>query len=172
MFRNDVNEVYFEWLLELVCEGVYAKRIQYRRLLRWLHKTEFTYSIPMDANRAEDGIDLRGRFGSPDLDDTPCSVLEMMVALAIRCEDHIMGDPDIGNRTGKWFWGMITNLKLNQMTDSSFNPEYVDEIIDRLLCRRYAKNGEDSLFTVNRRTEDMRKVDIWYQMCWYLDENL
>ena len=38
------------------------------------------------------------------LDNKTCSVLEMMIALAIRCEEHIMDDPDVGNRTGQWFW--------------------------------------------------------------------
>ena len=76
--------------------------------------------IPMDGNRAEDGIDLRYRFGHEQhysdamvasfLDDRPCSVLEMMIALSIRCEEHIMDDPDVGNRTGQWFWSMIASL--------------------------------------------------------------
>ena len=35
----------------------------YRRLFYKLHDTEFAYTIPMDGNRAEDGIELRYRFG-------------------------------------------------------------------------------------------------------------
>lgn len=46
------------------------------------------------------------------LDNRPCSVLEMIIALAIRLEEHIMDDPDIGNRTGQWFWDMIVSLGL------------------------------------------------------------
>lgn len=38
--------------------------------------------------------------------------LEMIIALAIRLEEHIMDDPDIGNRTGQWFWDMIVSLGL------------------------------------------------------------
>lgn len=33
------------------------------KLLRHLHNIDFQYMLPMDGNRAEDGIDLRYRFG-------------------------------------------------------------------------------------------------------------
>ena len=39
-----------------------------------------------------------------------CSVLEMMVALAICCEETYMDNPNIGNRTGQWFWNMVKNI--------------------------------------------------------------
>lgn len=143
-----------------------------------LHETEFVFTIPMDDNRAVDGIDLRYRFGDECsfpgpmiaslLDDSPCSVLEMMVALAVRCEEHIMDDPDIGNRTGKWFWGMIRNLGLDGMNDFRFDCRYVDDVLYRLLERRYGRNGDGGLFTVNNG-RDMRQTDIWYQMNYYLD---
>ena len=122
MTKNELNDAYFNWMYQLVFDGRYSKRLSYQKLLRELHRIEFTYSIPMDGNRAEDGVDLRYRFGyengysssmvSTYLDNRTCSVLEMMIALAIRCEEHIMDDPDIGNRTGQWFWNMIVNLLL------------------------------------------------------------
>ena len=105
MTKNELNDAYFNWMYQLVFDGRYSKRLSYRKLLRELHRIEFTYSIPMDGNRAEDGVDLRYRFGyengysssmiSVYLDNRMCSVLEMMIALAIRCEEHIMDDPDI-----------------------------------------------------------------------------
>ena len=133
----------------------------------------------MDGNRAEDGIDLRYRFGReysyPDamiasyLDDRPCSILEMMTALAIRCEEHIMDDPDIGNRTGQWFWSMLVNLGLGSMYDAKFDRYRVDRILERLLDREYGRNGKGGLFTVNNG-RDMRTTEIWYQMNYYLSE--
>jgi hypothetical protein len=123
----------------------------------------------MDSNRVEDAVDLRKQFG---LLGNPysCSVLEMMVALAVRCERHIMGSIEIGDRTGEWFWEMIFNLGLDGMDNVNFDPEYVDMVTSRLLTRRYKSNGEGGLFTVNNRPEDMRIADIWYQMAWYLSE--
>ena len=165
-----MNDPYFEWLLEIVCEGKYMKRLQYRRLLGWLYKTEFVYVLPIDSSRAEDGLDLRVRFGDPDITNKPCSVLEVMVALAIRCEEHIMANQELGDRTGKWFWGMVGNLGLDQMSDFSFDPEYVDFVISKFLFREYDPSGKGGLFTVKDPREDMRTVDIWCQMCWYLSE--
>jgi len=143
-------------------------------LLSYLHDVEFVYSIPKDANRANDGIDLRYRYAYDLLDDPrrelggPCSVFEMMVGLAIRCESF-MDDTAYGDRTGQWFWGMITNLGLGHMTDSKFDEREADVIIDRFLNREYEPNGKGGLFTVRNYDEDLRDVEIWNQLCYYLD---
>lgn len=180
MNRDELKELYFDWMYRLVRNGTPSRRVSYRKLLRSLYNIDFIYEIPMDGNRAEDGIDLRYRFGSENyyddamiaayLDDVPCSVLEMMIALSIRCEEHIMDDPDIGDRTGLWFWGMVSNLGLEDMSDMRFNSGIVEDAIERCLNREYGRNGEGGLFTVKRSRQDMRSVEIWYQMCWYLDE--
>lgn len=179
MTKNELNKKYFEWMYQLVYHEGYSKRLSYRKLLDRLHDTEFIYIISMDGNRAEDGIDLRYRFGyehkyehpmiAAYLDDRSCSVLEMLIALSIRCEEHIMDDPDIGNRTGQWFWNMIVNLGLDSMTDEKFNVRYVDEIISKFLNRKYKRNGDGGLFTVDNYKYDLRTAEIWYQMCWYLE---
>ncbi len=89
MTKNELNDAYFNWMYQLVFDGRYSKKLSYRKLLRELHRIEFTYSISMDGNRAEDGVDLRYRFGyenrysnsmiSAYLDNRMCSVLEMIV---------------------------------------------------------------------------------------------
>ncbi len=103
------------------------------------------------------------------LDCRPCSVLEMMIALAIRLEEHIMDDPEVGNRTGQWFWNMIVNLGLGSMNDSRFNKLYVQNIIHKFLEREYQPNGKGGLFTIEDCRYDLREIEIWYQACWYLD---
>ena len=172
----DLNTEYFEWMCGLVCNNRYTKTVSYRMLLTCLHNTDFTYTIPRDENRAEDGLDLRYRFAyenhienAEDHIYGPCSVLEMMIALAIRCEENIMDDPSYGNRTGQWFWGMIVNLGLGSMTDDRFDEQFVDDVIFKLLNREYEPNGKGGLFTVRNCKYDLRTVEIWYQMCWYLD---
>lgn len=178
--RDRIHNEYFEWLYDLACGNRYSKQISYRKLLIQLHSTVFRYSIPMDRNRAEDGIDLRYRFAismrhndSPeyimDILDGPCSVLEMMVALAMRCEETIMDDAGVGNRTGQWFWGMVTNLGLGSMMDNRFDKRVVDDIINRFLDREYEPDGEGGLFTVRYCDSDLRDIEIWHQLCWYLD---
>lgn len=179
MIQDKLNDEYFNWMHNLVCDKVYRRGLSYLKLLRCLHDIVFSYSIPMDGNREADGIDLRYRFGyekqyddsmiANSLDNRPCSVLEMMIALAFRCEEHIMDDPEEGNRTGKWFWDMIENLGLKSMIDDIFDKDYVTDTVNIFLNREYARNGEGGLFKINSQEIDMRSVEIWYQMCWYLD---
>ena len=181
MTEIELNNEYFEWMCQLVCNERYSRRLSYQKLLRHLHNIDFQYMLPMDGNRAEDGIDLRYRFGyekeyegpmiASYLDNRPCSVLEMLIALAFRCEEHIMTDPDIGNRMGQWFWNMIVSLGLAAMDDGRFHEDRADYILDRFERRDYEYNGAGGLFTVNHPTEDMRWLDIWYQLMHYLQEN-
>jgi hypothetical protein len=141
-----------------------------------LHQIEFTFFVPNDVNRAKDGVDLRYRFTMvedderiTDIQDGPCTVLEMMVSLSIRCEETIMDDTRMGDRTGQWFWGMINNLRLSGMTDANFDKEYVDLCISRFLNRNYDPDGLGGLFRIRRCEVDLRNVEIWHQLCWYLD---
>lgn len=80
-----------------------------------------------------------------------------------------MDDPRIGNRTGQWFWGMITNLGLGSITDDQFDKRYVDTVVTTFLSRKYERNGKGGLFTIRGCNRDLRKIDIWKQLCWYLD---
>lgn len=177
-----LHNEYFDWMCELIDHDEYDENLSYKKLLCYLNDEEFIYILEMDGNRAQDGIDLRYRFGyevgysrefiEENLDDQPCSILEMMVALSIRCEESIMDDPDIGDRTGKWFWDMVSSLGLDTMTDSRFNEKRVNGILYKFLHRTYKPNGQGGLFTVKHRGKDMRDVEIWYQMMWHLDEYL
>lgn len=171
---------YFEWMCKLVYDEKYFKHRSYQKLLTYLNNREFVYILDMDGNRAEDGIDLRYRFGYENhcdypiiahyLDVRPCSILEMMVALAFRCEEHIMGDPDIGDRTGQWFWGMVASLGLENMDDVGFDERYADGIIERFLNREYKRDGKGGLFTVKHSHRDLSSIEIWYQMHSYLNQ--
>lgn len=182
MTQNKLNKLYFKWMCDLVEDENHPGTQYYQKLLYRLHEIEFTYIIEMDGNRAADGIELRYRFGFENgysrelieeyLDYKPCSVLEMMVALAFRCEEQIMDDPEMGNRTGQWFWTMIVNLGLSSMDDSEFDDHYVEEVISRFLNRRYRMNGKGGLFILNHCQRDLRRIEIWYQLMWYLDEFL
>lgn len=182
MSKDELNNEYFEWMYELVYDKSRSRGLSYRKLLFALHTMEFTYSIGLDGNRCEDGIDLRYKFGYEHsynediitryLADTPCSILEMMIALTIRCEGNIMQDSEIGDRTSYWFWTMIDNLGVGMMSDLKFDKDYVTLVLNNFLNRDYGYHGEGGLFTVSKPRRDMRNVEIWYQMCWYLEEYL
>lgn len=174
--RSKIEKLYFEWMFDLVCEGRYAETISYKKLLTYLHNVEFTYSMSKDADRAADGVELRYRFAydtgyicAEDYLEGPCSVLEMMIALAIRCEE-VMDDTAYGDRTAQWFWKMIINLGLGDMLDSRFDEYHVEAVIDRFLNREFEPDGRGGLFKVRRCDYDLRHVEIWKAMCWMLDE--
>lgn len=166
-----MRDEYFEWLLGLIDDGRIA---EYQKLLSYLDNTDFRILIENDNYRAEDGINLRSRHarGWDNRDSKQCSVLEMLVALSLRCEEEIMNDYTVGDRTATWFWGMIDNLGLTSMTDRRFNSLTVHDKVNRFLDRRYASNGDGGLFTVAKPRRDMRSVEIWYQMLWYLNDIL
>lgn len=174
-FKDRINDEYFDWLCEVVDSKRFSKHVSYRKLLMHLHNIEFTWFIPYDDNRADDGIMLRRKYALAHHDEElsdyisgPCSVLEMMAALAIRCEESIMDDTLFGNRTGQWFWGMIHNLGLSPMNDSNFDAEFVDDVIARFLNREYEPDGKGGLFTIKNCDHDLRTVEIWRQLSWYL----
>lgn len=178
MTESVIEREYFEWMLNIVGEDDYLDDNSYRKLLTYLHGVEFKYRIRRDMGRAKDGIDLRRRFardyervGIEEIEtylSGPCSVLEMMIALAFRCEE-IMDNPVLGDRTRQWFWKMIINLGLGPMTDGNFDIDVVKDTVDVFLRRNYEPDGRGGLFTVRRTTRDLRRVEIWTQMMWYLD---
>lgn len=180
MTREYIVDEYFCWMYDLVFDRRYSGKHSYRSLLLYLYNTDFNYILEMDGNRAEDGICLRYRFAdefrvpqpaaATYLDSKPCSVLEMMVALALRCEEHIMGDPDYGDRVGRWFWEMIESLGLANMSDGAVDYTKTNDILQVFMIRKYKSNGQGGLFTIHNNQVDMRKEEIWYQMHWYLDE--
>lgn len=174
-FEKQIKEEYFTWMYNYVCKGRAHDNVSYRKIFMLLHDIEFTFSIPNDINRARDGVDLRYRFNiEMDIDnvmdilDGPCSVLEMMVALAIRCEESIMDDTRYGDRTGQWFWNMMHNLGIDYMTDERFDKQLAEDNIYRFIDRRYTPDGKGGLFYIKDCEDDLRDVEIWSQLCWYL----
>lgn len=174
--RDKLEAEYFEWIYLMM----FGSDGSYTRLLAELHRIPFRYTIPMDGNREADGINLRYRFGyecgykdyiiAQYLDIPPCTVLEMMTALAIRCEE-IMERADNANLTGEWFRGMLSSLGLMGMNNARIDISAVHKIVTRFLDRKYDRNGKGGLFTVSRKC-DMRNVEIWYQMQYWLDEKI
>lgn len=178
MTHSKVRDDYFEWMYNKVCQNRYDNGITYRKLLSYLHRVEFTYMLRNDEDRAYDGIQLRHRYALLFEDDYeyvryclgggPCSVLEMIVALAIRCEESIMDDPQIGDRTGQWFWDMMVSLGLGSMTDSRFDECYIYDTIMRFMDRDYSPDGHGGLFTIRNCEMDVSRLPIWTQMCYFL----
>lgn len=178
MTSEKIEKSYFKWMCQLVSDK--GQEVEYDKLLYFLSSIEFTYSNPMDRNRYGDGLSLRYRFAydkhfdSEEIRlvlDEPCSVLEMMVALALRCEEDIACSTE-GDRTCVWFWKMIESLGLIDMTNEYFDIDEAELIIFRFLDRDYDRTGHGGLFTVHGAPYDMRDAEIWMQMNWYMNSIL
>ncbi len=169
---DDLWASYKDWLLRLVHVDSHG----YFKLFEQLHNRVFTYVIPMDENRASDGISLREDFYSEmrisegvfdHRDD--CSVLEMLVALSLRIEREYAGDP-LDERPGEIFWELLANLDLDQFEDRFYSGSIVNDILDRWMTRQFAYNGDGSPFPICRPSRDQRYIEMWSQMMEYLSE--
>lgn len=151
-----------------------------------LHSTPFNVYIVRDENRASDGRNLRGRFAFGTsyqdysvLDQKPCSMLEMMVALCERFDEDNVRTDESGNRMKLWFWEMLQNTGLDFFDDSMSywysdegvgTDEIMSEIIEKVNRREYSDDGSGGFFPLKEPKNDQRLVEIWLQMQAYFQE--
>ncbi|MBQ0143251.1 MAG: hypothetical protein KBT06_10755 [Prevotellaceae bacterium] len=146
----------------------------YSKLIEALNTTEFYALIERDENRIADGRDMRRTFlyDTNDysfneyvyLENLPVTVLEVLLGLAYRCENTILGDPDYGNRTGEWFYTMLESMNVINYDDYNFDIYDVDLAVHYMLERNYSPDGAGGLFYVPNAKHDMRECEIWHQM--------
>ena len=166
-------DAYFQWLKELIGDEYIEG--QYQKLLWKLYSTPFYYELDYDRNRAMDGLSLRKKFFMhvaqmpepmmPTGDPYPCSVLEMMLALARDADDYLTYDPDLGDSTGRWFWVMLENLGLDIYDDFNYFEENVSRILTVFMYHQYSPDGRNGgLFPCPGVERDLRKTDLWWQL--------
>lgn len=173
---------YFEWLCDRIEAGAVMPEQSYIQLCHALHSSVYYALVPNDDNRGADGIDLRQAYFSctgrrVSMDD-PCSVFEMLVALADRIAFQLEGYDGVLQLNAKdYFWMMIRNLGLEKCTDDVLINEpdemfVVRNAVEKLLNREYKPDGScGGLFPLKNADKDQRNVEIWYQMHRYLLEN-
>lgn len=164
------EKTYFMWLLD----AVHFDRLNYRDLMELLHKTEFHWELDRDESRAIDGVYLREDYeletGIHVIRNDSCSVLEMLVALALRIDSEYISSMDSINPE-PIFWEMIRNLGLSIMTDRHFDGQKASNILHNWMDRMFRSDGFGSIFPLKHTEKDQRKVEIWGQMLEYLSEN-
>lgn len=159
---------YMDWIIELF-DGS-----EHTCLFKHLMTIDFRWSVQLDGNlipcvrrfRDKMGRDYDGPRGNP-------TVLEILVSLAVECEDKIMHNEEFGNRTCQWFWMMLYNLGINVYDDIHYTnriAEEIDDKVDTFLDRTYNYYGEGGIFTVDRPYYDMRLAPLWEQLNWELNE--
>lgn len=194
--------LYFNWLCVLVHADDYMGKEWYI-LSKILHDIEFYWTVANDDNRAEDGVKLRevwrsslkneaedlgvGLYVPLDALNGPCTMLEMMVALASRIESDMMQIDSEGNRTWLWFWYMVHNLLADAdprnchwwhdtCHDETITPlegSTIKEMVRKCLDREYEPDGSGGCLFPMIRSEacDRREVELWYQTNDWLNEN-
>lgn len=188
---TDVSELsnpnrrrYFLFLCRQVRIDKPSKHIRksYERVAELLHQEAFyaARGIDNDWNRANDAYQLRRSYicQHPETNEDlrgPISVLEMMVALAKRCEEQIMKSLDGKDRTSEWFNVMMDSLGLLDLDDDTpvdHLSEIVGSTIERALMRDYDADGRGGFWACHRPIKDMRNMEIWFQMMQYLNERM
>ena len=179
MSKNELISAYHFWFCDLINTNQSTR--SYTLLTKKLEDTYFSWTVPNDDNRAYEGTNLRERFCDEnniryvcEYFNDECSMLELIVALAYRCES-IMADQYGNMPMTKWFWDMMGNIGLSKFTDEVWTAIDGDLNVDRILREvndwTYRRNGQGSLFPLNHAKQDQRKVELWYQLNAYLLEN-
>lgn len=176
---DNFANAYRNWLIQQMGAEDYGV------LFDILYETEFVWTLERDADRAEDGKDLRVRFAEqsgmdiPDgIRDWPCSFLEMLIGLAYSIEEKITYDPRYGDQTASWFWTIMGNLHLDAIDDDMFfecgsmMDAEIRDICETVMWRDYRDDGYGGMFPLQHPNSDQRKVEIWYQANAYILEKM
>ena len=99
-----MTEGYLRRLKSLILPAPNHKH--YHILMNELFEREFVPMLGRDDNRAADGLYLREEFGA-STDSKPCSILEMLIALAGRFDGNSGFDPE---EVWENFWNMMRNV--------------------------------------------------------------
>jgi hypothetical protein len=146
---------------------------KYSNLLSDLYSEDFVIVIERDINRSIDGTNLRFQYADEhsymdilDILEAPCSVLEMMIALALRYKNSTLYGYNYD--VSDIFWDMIDNMGLKDQTDNNYDSDKVLDAIDILVDREYGYDGSGGgLFIVPNPRHDMRDTELWFQINWY-----
>lgn len=157
--------------------------LEYNALFAIAFEMEFNHvpSIPMDSNRALDGMKYRRVFEISMETELPplgkCRMLEFLIAISNKMSDEVW-DPEDPEYVPEFFWTLIDNLGLLCCSDdvvAVVGDQEIRNTFTNLLNRDYAFDGsEGGLFPLRGRPglKDQRTVEIWFQMHAYLLENM
>ena len=168
-------EDYIRWVMKDKLKLTDREMKHWKNLCLVLAEIEFAWIHPMDENRAADGLELRDDFEYETgeyLDKSSgllpnCSFFEMLAALSVRCENQLMRNLSLGDRTSKWFFEFLDNLGL----DPDLKSEDIQEIVINFMDGNYKANGEGGMFPIKRRGINQRGEQLWKQLSAYISEN-
>lgn len=115
----------------------------------------------------EEGLDGLIKNGNEDAyENEEATVLEVLVALCIRLEHDILGEP--GNEhPERWFWQMIANFGITEDMDE----HDIYQIINDWMDGNYEPDGRGGPFILHDYDYDVRELGLWDQAQHYIFEN-
>ena len=170
MITNFDWHEYYIWLINKInCKEYPIEK--YGHLLETLNRIPYIWVIPFDQNREIDGKYLRLYFMDGDdgsLLNTPCSVLEMLIAFAEKADEFLY----IDRNPYKMFWLMLDNLGLTAMHDDNYDENRVINIVYGWMRHYISKNGDGGPFPIRFEIDgcDERNEEIWIQFNHYIAE--
>lgn len=179
-----IDELWDLYLQYLIWKCKLEKEKRMAPVFEILNDIPFRYTLKRDENRLGDGLFLRNDkngFKIPDefMDDIDIleefdtrspSVMEVLVALAIRVDNEIIGDP-ADPHPEEFFMEMIKNLGLDRLRKGCHKEHEIIKIIQIWINREFESNGRGSPFPVRYDHRDQRDLEIWDQMNSYVCEN-
>jgi len=166
-----VDDQYLLWLIH--CVGAE----EYTKVCNTMQKIVFDASVPNDDNRAAEGKDLRRQFLEQHNYHTsvyymwlapPASIFETLAALT----DH--AEFMTGISKDKWFKIFLGNLHIENCHDGRWSgavSRKVQRALEMFNHRHYMPSGHGGLFPIQNSIYDQREIEIWYQMCAFIQEN-
>ena len=170
-----MNE-YVHWIIYeyLKCPKKYKV---YDDLFLYMHEIDYVYLNQKDHAREEDGlllrekfVDCKHKFAKTDhFENTPCSVLEVLAALAYRMDGEWTGDPS-DPRPDTMFMEMLHNLGVLR-----YKSEHHTIVrINSWMRGEISYYGEGGVFPLKKKgsriKKDQRGLSLWEQMMCYIRE--
>ena len=175
IFRYHKNEDEVKNYLRWLCDDVGFDYNRYSNLASTMLTYVFNDVVDNDINRTWDAVANREDFEYEydvvlDLhNNDSAGILEVLVVLARRAAG-IMYDANDEDKTEYYFDIMMRNLGLYKYDDDHYDHHKVSNILHIFNNRMYDKYGHGSIFVVDNPPGDMKEVEIWSQMNWYLTE--
>lgn len=144
----------------------------YEDMLRVLYSYPFEIIVETDANLLPNVFALRDEYGykPKPYEKDMANCFEIFISLASKF-DWLLSDLKNPDRTEEWFWMMMKNTGLIFYDNEHFNRDDIESICDVFVHRKYKTNGYGGPFPLRQPRKNVRRVDLWYQINWYVNEN-
>ena len=175
------NQRYFGWLLDRYLNN--NKLTNYQYLLIQMFETNYEALNELDESRANDGYDIRAEYLEDYPNDgvyleQPANLLEALIGLCLHISDMTDGFVQ-DSSVGYWLWRIILNLNLGAYQDDTVGnfvnaDAEIQKVFHDAMEQNYDECGNGSFFPLKHihHRQDSRQLDLWYQMNFWIVENV